>query len=69
MTIVLFGSGDNTFNMDFVAIGNANNADDTTGSPVVAGKVEYEYQIGKHEVSEDMITKFNASQSLQITKG
>jgi formylglycine-generating enzyme required for sulfatase activity len=30
--------------------------------------VAYSYDIGKFEVSEDMITKFNASQSLQITK-
>jgi formylglycine-generating enzyme required for sulfatase activity len=30
--------------------------------------VGYEYGIGKFEVSEEMITKFNASQSLQITQ-
>ncbi len=66
--MITFGSGSNTFNMEFVAIGNANNADDMTGNPGVAGKVEYEYQMGKFEVSEDMITKFNASQALQITK-
>jgi hypothetical protein len=65
---VTFGSGGNTFNMDFVTIGNASNAADTTGAPNPAGAVGYEYGIGKFEVSEDMITKFNASQLLQITK-
>jgi sulfatase modifying factor 1 len=65
---VTFGSGGNQFNMDFVTIGNAGNAADTTGAPNPAGAVGYEYGLGKFEVSEDMITKFNASQSLQITK-
>jgi len=66
--VVSFGSGGNQFNMDFVTIGNAGNAADTTGVPNPAGAVGYEYGIGKFEVSEDMIAKFNASQSLQITK-
>ena len=65
---ITFGSGANTFTMDFVTIGNPGNTADTTGSPNPAGAVGYEYDIGKFEVSEDMITKFNASQSLQITK-
>jgi formylglycine-generating enzyme required for sulfatase activity len=51
-----------------VDIGNAGNADDTTGTPNPAGAVAYAYGLGKYEVSEDMITKFNASQALQITK-
>jgi hypothetical protein len=66
--VVTFGSGANQFNMEFVTIGNAGNAADTTGAPNPAGAVGYEYGIGKFEVSEDMITKFNASQLLQITK-
>ena len=65
--VVSLGTGANTFTMDFVTIGNAGNTADTTGSPNPAGAVGYEYGIGKFEVSEDMITKFNASQSLQIT--
>jgi len=65
---ITFGSGGNTFNMEFVTIGNAGNAADTTGVPSPAGAVGYEYGIGKFEVSEDMIAKFNASQSLEITK-
>ncbi|MCH1496668.1 MAG: hypothetical protein L7U72_15725, partial [Rubripirellula sp.] len=66
--VITFGSGPNQFDMTFVEIGSPNNADDTTGNPNPAGKVEYTYQMGKYEVSEDMITKFNASQSLTITK-
>ena len=66
--VIRFGSGAHHFNMEFVTIGNPGNADDTTGSPNPAGKVDYAYQMGKYEVSEDMITKFNASQALKITK-
>ncbi len=65
--VVSFGSNANTFQMEFVTIGNPGNAADTTGNPNPAGAVGYTYGIGKFEVSEDMITKFNASQSLQIT--
>jgi hypothetical protein len=65
---VTFGSGANTFKMDFATIGNPGNAADTTGAPNPAGAVAYEYGLGKFEVSEDMINKFNNSQSLQITK-
>ncbi len=59
--MVTFGIGPNQFSMDFVPIGNPNNGDDTTGAPRPAGNVEYEYQMGKFEVSEDMITKYNAN--------
>ena len=66
--LITFGSGGNQFDMTFVEIGSPGNADDSTGSPTQAGRVDYTYQMGKHEVSEDMITKFNASQPLTITK-
>lgn len=66
--IVSFGSGLNQFNMDFVPIGSPGNAADRTGDPNPAGAVGYTYDLGKFEVSEDMITKFNASQGLTITK-
>jgi formylglycine-generating enzyme required for sulfatase activity len=66
--IVTFGTGANQFQMEFVTIGNPGNAADTTGAPNPAGAVGYEYGIGKFEVSEEMIDKFNASQGLQITK-
>ena len=62
-----FGSGANQFDMTFVEIGSPDNADDTTGAPNPAGKVEYTYQMGKYEVSRDMITKANAVGGLGIT--
>ncbi len=62
-----FGSGANQFSMEFVTIGNPNNAADTTGSPNPAGSVAYIYNLAKYEVSRDMITKANAAGSLGIT--
>ena len=62
-----FGSGDNAFTMDFVTIGNPGNAADTTGNPNPAGAVAYTYNLGKYEVSRDMITKANSAGSLGIT--
>jgi len=62
-----FGSGANQFTMEFVTIGNPGNAPDTTGSPIPAGSVAYTYNLGKYEVSRDMITKANAAGSLGIT--
>ena len=62
-----FGSGANAFSMDFVTIGNPNNAADTTGAPNPAGSVGYIYNLGKYEVSRDMITKANSAGSLGIT--
>ena len=53
--------------MDFVTIGNPNNAADTTGSPNPAGSVAYTYNLGKYEVSRDMVTKANTAGSLGIT--
>lgn len=58
--IVTFGSGANSFNMEFVTIGNAGNTADITGSPNPAGAVAYEYQMGKYEVSRGMIDAYNA---------
>lgn len=66
---ITFGSGVNTFSMEFVTIGNPGNAADTTGIPNPAGAVNYEYGIGKFEVSEDMVDKYNAlNPTLQILK-
>ena len=62
-----FGSGANAFTMEFVTIGNPNNAADTTGSPNPAGAVSYTYNIGKYEVSRDMINKANTAGVLGIT--
>jgi hypothetical protein len=62
-----FGSGANAFTIDFVTIGNPNNAADTTGNPNPAGSVAYTYNLGKYEVSRDMINKANTAGSLGIT--
>jgi sulfatase modifying factor 1 len=52
-----FGTGLNTFTIDFVTIGNAGNAwDDDTGY----GSVGYTYRMGVNEVSRGMITAYNA---------
>ncbi len=64
-SVTTFGSGLNQFEMTFVEIGNPGNVDDDKGGE--AGSVAYAYQMGKYEVSEDMIDKFNASQSLTIS--
>ena len=70
--MITFGVGAQQFQMEFVTIGNPGNAPDTTGDPNPAGAVAYSYDIGKFEVSEDMITKYNANfgtaNSLAITK-
>ncbi len=63
-----FGSGPNQFGMTFVPIGSPGNADALVFNSPPLGAVAYTYQISKFEVSEDMIAKFNASQSLTITK-
>jgi formylglycine-generating enzyme required for sulfatase activity len=60
------GTGANAFTMDFVTIGNPNNAADTTGSPSPAGSVAYTYNLGKYEVSRDQIDKANAAGNLGI---
>jgi formylglycine-generating enzyme required for sulfatase activity len=62
-----FGTGTNTFTMTFVPIGNPGNAPDTTGSPNPAGSVGYAYNMGKYEVSRDMINKANAAGNLGIS--
>ena len=69
--VVSFGAPGNQFQMEFVTIGNPNNAVDITGDPNPAGAVAYTYDIGKFEVSRDMITKYNANfgtaNNLEIT--
>ena len=56
----VFGSGANSFSIDFVSIGNAGSAPDTTGQPNPAGAVAYPYRMGTYEISEQMIDKANA---------
>ncbi len=62
-----FGSGANTFDIEFVDIGSPGNAADTTGTPSAAGSVPYTYRLGKYEISEQMIDKANAEGVLGIT--
>jgi len=64
---ITFGSGPDQFDMEFVEIGDAGNAADTTGNPNPAGAVPYVYNMGKFEVSRDMITKANNLGGLGIT--
>jgi len=49
----LFGTGTNQFSIDFVNIGHAGNASDTTGY----GAVGYNYRMGRTEVSIDQFFK------------
>jgi sulfatase modifying factor 1 len=61
-----FGSGGNSFDIDFVTIGNPGNPPDANPNP--AGVVQYSYRIGKYEISEQMIDKANSLGGLGITK-
>lgn len=65
--VVTFGSGGNQFNIEFVPIGNPGNAADTTGLPNPAGAVAYNFNMGKFEVSRDMVTKANTLGGLGIS--
>jgi formylglycine-generating enzyme required for sulfatase activity len=64
----MFGSGLNTFDIEFVDIDNAGNAPDVTGNPNPAGSVAKAFRMGKYEISEDMINKANAEGGLLLTK-
>ncbi|MEM9479950.1 MAG: SUMF1/EgtB/PvdO family nonheme iron enzyme [Verrucomicrobiota bacterium] len=69
----VFGSGANTFTIDFVEVGNAGNANDagagggSYSSPY--GGVNYNYRIGTHEISQEMITRATASGLANVTAG
>jgi len=60
-----FGSGPNTFTIDFVNIGNAGNAADTTGY----GAVPYKYRASIYEISENDIAKASVSGMANVTAG
>ncbi len=64
----IFGSGVNTFEIDFVTIGDPGNADDTVNVPVnrPQGSVDYTYRMGEYEISTGMISKANAEAGLGI---
>jgi hypothetical protein len=66
-----FGSGANSFEIEFVTIGQPGNPGTPTGrsgQPNPVGSVPYSYRIGKYEISEQMIDKANALGALGITK-
>lgn len=63
----MFGSGDNSFAVEFVTIGDPGNPADTTGAPNPVGSVSYVYRIGKYEISRSMIQKANAAGGMEIT--
>ena len=69
----IFGSGANTFTIDFVNIGNAGNADDAgAGGGVYSspyGGVPYNYRMGTYEISQDAITKATAAGLTSVTAG
>ena len=60
-----FGTSGNEFTIDFVNIGNAGNAANTTGF----GAVPYEYRMGTYEVSQNAIDKATASGMANVTAG
>jgi hypothetical protein len=60
-----FGSGANTFTLDFVNIGNTSNAADTTGY----GAVPYEYRVSLYEISKNDILKATASGLSNVEAG
>ena len=63
-----FGSGANQFSIDFVQIGNPENIADTsnTNAPPV-GSVSYVFNLGKYEMSRDMVLKASTAGGLGIT--
>jgi hypothetical protein len=60
-----FGTGANAFSMEFVQVANPGNAADTTGR----GSVSYIYNIGKYEVSRDVVIKASTAGGLGVTLG
>jgi predicted dienelactone hydrolase len=68
-----FGSGANSFGIDFVTIGNAGNAQDSGagGGQYSApfGAVGYTYRMGVTEVAQDWITKATSAGLTNVTAG
>ena len=68
-----FGTGPNTFTLDFVNIGNAGNTDDLGAGGGISsspyGGVSYGYRMGKYEISQDAITKATAGGLASVVAG
>ena len=60
-----FGTSGNEFTINFVNIGNAGNAADTTSY----GAVPYEYRASTYEITQDAINKATASGMTNVTAG
>jgi hypothetical protein len=69
----LFGTGPNTFTLDFVTVGNAGNTDDLgAGGGLYSspyGGVLYEYRMGTFEISQEQIEKATASGLASVVAG
>lgn len=58
-----FGTGTDIFTMDFVVVGDPGNAPEVPPSAstgLLVGGVNYEYRIGKYEVSREQVIKANS---------
>lgn len=68
-----FGTGANTFTIEFVTIGNPGNGDDAGagGGKYSApdGGVPYAYRMGKYEISQNVITKATAGGLVGVVAG
>jgi len=62
-----FGSGVNQFSIEFVEVKYANNSSYINSSPNPVGSVAYNYNMGKYEISRDIIQKANNAGTLAIT--
>ena len=72
-----FGRGENTFEIEFVTIGDPGNSDDLDNSPnsyrgrpespIPVGGVDYVYRMGKYEISREQVEKANVNGDLGIT--
>jgi formylglycine-generating enzyme len=60
-----FGTSGNAFTIEFVSIGNAGNAADTTGY----GAVPYQYRVGTYEITQNAIDKATNSGLADVTAG
>jgi formylglycine-generating enzyme required for sulfatase activity len=67
-----FGTSGNEFTIDFVNIGNAGNAADTTeygNVPTRYGAVPYQYRLTIYEISQEAIDRATASGMANVTAG
>jgi formylglycine-generating enzyme required for sulfatase activity len=60
-----FGSGANSFNIEFVTISSPGNPSDSVvpnavSDPLPSGTVNYSYRMAKYEISEEIVAKVNA---------